>query len=53
MDLLLTEPARRPAWRGNRTHREFLTNAPLARGEIVRRLGRLPAALERRTAAPA
>ena len=45
MDLLLTEPARRPAWRGNRTHREFLTNAPLARGEIVRRLGRLPAAL--------
>lgn len=51
MDLLLTEPARRPAWRGNRTHREFLTNAPLARGEIVRRLGRLPAALERRPAA--
>lgn len=49
MDLLLTEPARRPAWRGNRTHREFLTNAPLARGEIVRRLGRLPAALERRS----
>ena len=48
MDRLLTEPARRPAWRGNRTHGEFLTNAPLARDEIVRRLGRLPAALERR-----
>ena len=51
MDLLLTEPARRPAWRGNRTHREFLTNAPLTRGEIVRRLERLPAALRRRPAA--
>ena len=46
LDALLREPSRRPAWRGNRTHREFLTNAPLARAEIVRRLGRLPAALE-------
>ena len=44
---LLAEPPRRPAWRGNRTHREFLTNAPLARDEIVERLRRLPAALER------
>ena len=43
---LLAEPPRRPAWRGNRTHREFLTNAPLARDEIVRRLRRLPAALD-------
>ena len=44
---LLPEPPRRPAWRGDRTHREFLTNAPLARDEIVRRLRRLPAALAR------
>ena len=46
MSALLREPSRRPAWRGNRTHREFLTNAPLGRDEVVRRLGRLPAALE-------
>ena len=46
LDALLPEPPRRPAWRGNRTHREFLTNAPLPRHEIVRRLGRLPDALE-------
>ena len=46
IDALLPEPPRRPAWRGRRTHREFLTNAPLARDEVVRRLGRLPAALE-------
>lgn len=46
IDALLPEPPRRPAWRGNRTHREFLTNAPLAREEIVRRLRRLPAGLE-------
>ena len=44
---LLPEPPRRPAWRGARTHREFLTNAPLARAEIVRCLRRLPAALGR------
>lgn len=50
VDALLREPPRRPAWRGNRTHREFLTNMPLARNEVVRRLGRLPAALEERTA---
>ena len=43
VDTLLPEPPRRPAWRGNRTHCEFLTNAPLARDEIVRRLRRLPA----------
>jgi len=48
VDMLLPEPPRRPAWRGSRTHREFLTNAPLAREAIVRRLGRLPAALQRR-----
>ena len=46
MDALLREPPRRPAWRGNRNHREFLTSAPLARDEIVRRFGRLPASLE-------
>ena len=45
VDALLPEPPRRPAWRGERTHREFLINAPLARAEIVRRLRRLPAAL--------
>ncbi len=47
VDALLPEPTRRPAWRGDRTHREFLTNVPLARAEIVRRLQRLPAALVR------
>ena len=47
VDALLPEPPRRPAWRRDRTHREFLTNAPLARAEIVRRLARLPAALAR------
>ncbi len=47
VDTLLPEPPRRPAWRGDRTHREFLTNAPLARDEIVRRLRRLPEALAR------
>ena len=46
VDALLPEPPRRPAWRGNRTHREFLTSAPLARDEIVRRLGGLPTSLE-------
>ena len=46
VDALLREPVRRPAWRGNRTHREFLTRAPLARNAIVRRLRLLPAALE-------
>ena len=46
VDALLPEPSRRPAWRGDRTHREFLTNAPLGRDEVVRRLRRLPVALE-------
>lgn len=46
IDALLLEPPRRPAWRGARTHREFLVNAPLARDEVVRRLRRLPSALE-------
>ena len=46
VNVLLREPPRRPVWRGNRNHREFLTSAPLARDEIVRRLGRLPASLE-------
>ena len=45
IDALLPEPPRRPAWRGNRTHRGFLANLGLARDDIVRRLGRLPAAL--------
>ena len=43
IDALLPEPPRRPAWRGRRTHGEFLTNASLPRDEIVRRLRRLPA----------
>ena len=46
VDALLREPLRRPAWRGNRTHREFLASVPLARDEIVCRLGGLPTALE-------
>ncbi len=46
IDALLPEPSRRPAWRAHRTHREFLTTAPLMRHEIVRCLGRLPAALD-------
>ena len=45
VDALLPEPPRRPAWRGERTHRDFLINVPLARAEIVRRLQRLPASL--------
>ena len=45
IDALLLEPPRRPAWRGARTHREFLVNAPLARDEVVRRLRRLPQSL--------
>ena len=45
IDALLPEPPPRPAWRGARTHREFLINAPLARDEIVRRLRRLADAL--------
>ena len=50
IDALLPEPPRRPAWRGDRTHREFLTNAPLAREEIVHRLRRLRGLSERCTA---
>ena len=49
IDALLPEPPRRPAWRGDRTHREFLTNAPLAREEIVHRLRRLAELSERCT----
>ena len=45
IDALLPEPPRRPAWRGRRTHREFLTNAPLPRADLARRLLRLPDAL--------
>ena len=43
IEALLPEPLRRPAWRGRRTHRQFLANAPLPRDEIVRRLRRLSA----------
>ncbi len=46
IEALLPEPRRRPGWRGDRTHREFLANAPLSRDEIVRRLGRLPTLLD-------
>lgn len=41
MERLLPEPARRPAYRGARTHREFLTTLPLSRDEIRMRLARL------------
>ena len=47
IDCLLAEPPRAPAWRRGRSHREFLTNAPLSRAAIVRRLKRLPVALHR------
>ncbi len=47
IDCLLVEPPRAPAWRRGRSHREFLTNAPLTRSVLVRRLRRLPAALGR------
>ena len=45
IDALLPEPPRRPAWRGSRRHREFLTNAPFARADLVARLRQLPAAV--------
>ncbi|MCY4073932.1 MAG: lipoate--protein ligase family protein [Acidobacteria bacterium] len=47
IDCLLAEPSRAPAWRRGRSHREFLTNAPLTRAALVRSLRRLPAALGR------
>ena len=46
IDCLLAEPPRAPAWRRGRSHREFLTNAPLTRSALLRSLRRLPAALE-------
>ena len=45
IDTLLPEPPRRPTWRGSRRHREFLTNAPLGRADLVVRLQQLPAAV--------
>lgn len=47
IDRLLAEPPRAPAWRRGRSHREFLTNAPLARSALARGLRRLPATLGR------
>ncbi|MBI1896202.1 MAG: lipoate--protein ligase family protein [Acidobacteria bacterium] len=38
MERLLREPLRRPPHRGSRTHREFLTRAPLGAGDILRRI---------------
>ena len=38
IDVLLPEPPRRPAWRGSRRHREFLTDAPVERADLVTRL---------------
>ncbi|MFN7922402.1 MAG: hypothetical protein U0Q16_20025 [Bryobacteraceae bacterium] len=35
---LLADPVRAPEYRAGRGHEEFLTNLPLERGEIVRRL---------------
>ena len=46
IECVLAEPLRAPAWRRARSHREFLTNAPLTRSDAVRRLRRLPTALE-------
>ena len=45
IDALLPEPPRRPAWRGSRRHREFLTNLPFARADLLARLRQLPAAV--------
>ena len=45
IDTVLPEPPRRPAWRGFRSHREFLTNVPVARADLVARLQRLPVAV--------
>ena len=42
IDALLPEPPRRPGWRGSRRHREFLTNLPFARADLVARLRQLP-----------
>lgn len=41
VERLLPEPARRPAYRGARTHRDFLAALPLKPGEIKSRLARL------------
>ena len=46
IDCLLAEPPRAPAWRRGRSHREFLTTAPLTRSALVRSLHGLPAVLE-------
>ena len=42
---VLPEPLRRPAWRRSRRHREFLTNLPFDRPDLMARLQRLPAAV--------
>ena len=52
IDALLPEPPRRPAWRGSRRHREFLTNVPFARADLVARLRQVPAALAARGGSP-
>ncbi len=41
VEALLPEPTRRPAYRGARTHRDFLGALPLSPGEIKSRLARL------------
>lgn len=41
VERLLPEPARRPVYRGARTHREFLAALPLTPDEIKSRLARL------------
>jgi lipoate-protein ligase A len=35
VSLLLEEPPRQPVWRNKRSHKEFLTNIPLAREELA------------------
>ena len=45
IDAILPEPLRRPVWRGSRRHREFLTNVPLSRADLIARIEHLRAAV--------
>ena len=45
IDAILTEPPRRPAWRGTRRHCEFVTNVPVERADLGARIQGLPAAV--------
>ncbi|MXY23973.1 MAG: lipoate--protein ligase family protein [Acidobacteria bacterium] len=41
IDAVLPEPPQHPAWRGSRQHREFITNVPLHRADLMARFQRL------------